>query len=312
MVVDMPPTPPSDRVCLTGLSKAYGPIQAVGHLDLEIRPGEVIALLGPNGAGKSTALDLLLGLQEPDRGTVSIFGRSPHEAIASGSVGAMLQVGQLIRDLDVRELVELVASLYPNPMTVDDVLARTGLSDIAGQRTQKLSGGQSQRVRFALALVSDPDLLVLDEPTVAMDVSARAAFWASIRALTDRPRTIVFATHYLEEADLYADRVVLLAHGRLVADGPTTEIKAMVGGRTIRGTLLGASTDASATSARLGQLPGVTGCGVQGDTVSITSVDSDATLRALLPAEPGLRDIEVRGAGLEQAFVELTTQEASL
>jgi ABC-2 type transport system ATP-binding protein len=297
----MPSTVTSTLIELSGLSKSYGPIQAVRDVDLQIGSGEVVALLGPNGAGKSTTVDLLLGLQQPDRGTVSVFGRSPADAIADGAIGAMLQAGGLIRDLSVRELVTMVGSLYPNPMSVDEVLASTGLADIADQRTHKLSGGQTQRVRFALALVPDPDLLVLDEPTVAMDVTTRHAFWSSLRAQRVQARTVIFATHYLEEADLYADRIVLMANGRVVADGPTTEVKAMVGGRTIRGTLPGASVDA------LRALPGVTSCEIHGDAVSLTSADSDTTLRALLAAHPALRDIEVQGVGLEAAFIELTT-----
>jgi len=180
-----------------------------------------VALLGPNGAGKSTTIDMLLGLLAPDAGTVSVFGRPPSEAVADGAVGAMLQTGALIRDLSVRELVSMMASLYPAPMDVDEVLELTGVSEISGQRTQKLSGGQSQRVRFAVALVSNPELLVLDEPTVAMDVEGRHGFWTTMREFAARGKTIVFATHYLEEADAYADRAVLMAHGAVVADGPT-------------------------------------------------------------------------------------------
>jgi ABC-2 type transport system ATP-binding protein len=297
----MPPTLTSTLIELSGLSKSYGPIQAVRDLDLTIAPGEVVALLGPNGAGKSTTIDMLLGLQQPDRGTVTVFGRSPADAIADGAIGAMLQAGGVIRDLSVRELVAMVRSLYPNPMTIDEVLGQTGLADIAAQRTHKLSGGQTQRLRFALALVPDPDLLVLDEPTVAMDVTTRHAFWAALRAQREHARTVIFATHYLEEADLYADRIILMAGGRVVADGPTTEVKAMVGGRTIRGTLPGASDD------ELRALPGVTASEIHGEAVSLTSADSDTTLRALLAAYPALRDIEVRGVGLEAAFIELTT-----
>ena len=170
---------------------------------------------------------------------MSLFGGTPADAIASGRVGAMLQTGGLLRDLTVRELVSMMAALYPRPLGVDEVLELTGLQDTAAQRTEKLSGGQAQRVRFACALVSNPDLLVLDEPTVAMDVEGRHAFWATMREFASRGTTIVFATHYLEEADAFADRAVLMAHGRVVADGPTTEIKARVGSRTIRATLPG-------------------------------------------------------------------------
>ena len=303
MLCAMPASPPltgTDLIELQGLSKSFGPVQAVKDLDLEIARGEVVALLGPNGAGKSTTLDMLLGLLAPDRGQVRVLGRSPHDAIAEGAIGAMLQVGGLVRELTVRELLAQVGSLYPSPMSVDEVLTRTGITDIADRRTHKLSGGQTQRVRFALALVPDPDLLVLDEPTVAMDVTARQQFWAAMRTLTGDSRTVIFATHYLEEADLYADRIVLMAGGRVVADGPTTEIKGLVGGRTIRGTL------ARASEAKLRALPGVTTVEVHGESITLTSSDSDATLRALLPAFPALRDIEVRGAGLEEAFLELT------
>jgi ABC-2 type transport system ATP-binding protein len=179
----------------------------------------------------------------------------------------------------------------------------TGLHDIADQRTQKLSGGQTQRVRFALALVSNPELLVLDEPTVAMDVEARHSFWTTMREFADRNRTVVFATHYLEEADAYADRAVLMANGHVVADGPTTEIKAMVGSRTIRATL------PHVDPAELSMLPGVSAAEGHGEAVTLRCSDSDAAIRALLARFPGTRDIEIRGAGLEEAFLQLTSGE---
>jgi ABC-2 type transport system ATP-binding protein len=285
---------------LVGVAKAFGPIRAVDGVDLAVGSGEIVALLGPNGAGKSTTLDLVLGLTSPDRGEVRLDGRSPTEAIAAGAVGAMLQSGGLIRDVSVRELLAMVGSLYPRPMPLDEVLSLTGVDAFAGQRTQKLSGGQAQRVRFAMALVSDPDLLVLDEPTVAMDVKARQAFWQSMRAVGERAKTVVFATHHLEEADLYADRIVLMAGGRVVADGPTTEIKAMVGGRTIEATLPGA------VLADLLGLPGVSAGEVRGEVVTLSCSSSDDALRALLSRYPDARDIEVHGAGLEEAFLRLT------
>jgi len=289
---------------LSGLVKSFagpdGPIRAVRGIDVSIATGETVALLGPNGAGKSTTIDMLLGLLAPDAGTVSVFGRPPSEAVADGAVGAMLQTGALIRDLSVRELVSMMASLYPAPMDVDEVLELTGVSEISGQRTQKLSGGQSQRVRFAVALVSNPELLVLDEPTVAMDVEGRHGFWTTMREFAARGKTIVFATHYLEEADAYADRAVLMAHGAVVADGPTNEIKAMVGSRTIRATLPGVDTDA------LAALPGVSSVERRGEAVVLVCSDSDAAVRALLDVHPEARDIEIEAAGLEQAFLMLT------
>ena len=285
---------------LKSLVKSFGEVRAVRGIDVSIERGETVALLGPNGAGKSTTIDMLLGLTRPDRGEVHVFGAPPAEAVSRGAVGAMLQTGALIRDLSVRELITMVASLYPAPLQVDDVIDRTGIGDIAHQRTQKLSGGQTQRVRFAIALVTNPDLLVLDEPTVAMDVESRHAFWATMREFASRGKTVIFATHYLEEADDFADRVVLMAAGSVVADGPPTEIKAMVGTRSIRATLADASTD------ELERLPGVTRAERRGESIVLACTDSDAAIRALLERFPAVRDIEISGAGLEEAFLELT------
>jgi ABC-2 type transport system ATP-binding protein len=286
---------------LSGVAKSYGSVEAVRGVDISVQPGETVALLGPNGAGKSTTIDMLLGLLPPDRGDVTVFGRAPGEAVASGEVGAMLQTGSLLRDLTVRELVTMLASLYPDPLPVDEAIDLVGLGDIASQRTQKLSGGQTQRVRFALALVTNPALLVLDEPTVAMDVESRHAFWTTMRELAGTGKTIFFATHYLEEADDYADRAILMARGEIVADGPTTEIKAMVGTRTIRATLPDAQLE------RLERLPGVAGAERRGEAVVLRCSDSDTAIRALLAAFPDARDLEITGAGLEEAFLELTT-----
>jgi ABC-2 type transport system ATP-binding protein len=298
-------TAPSDGgIRVHGLAKTFrgpqGPIHAVRGIDFSIAAGETVALLGPNGAGKSTTIDMLLGLAEPESGTVSVFGHSSRDAVEGGLVGAMLQTGELIRDLSVREIVAMMASLYPDPMDIDETLDLTGLTTTAGQRTQRLSGGQTQRVRFAIALVSNPDLLVLDEPTVALDVEGRREFWAIMREFAARGKTILFATHYLEEADANADRAILMAHGRIVADGPTTEIKARVGRRTIRATL------PNVDPARLAALPGVASVDRHGDAVILSCTDSDQTIRALLEHYPLARDIEITGGSLEDAFLELT------
>lgn len=289
---------------LRGVAKTFRTagtvVPAVRGIDVSIAAGETVALLGPNGAGKSTTIDMLLGLTAPDHGSVSLFGRGPGQAVSDGLIGAMLQVGALIRDVTPRELLEMMASLYPAALEVEHVLELVGITDIADRRTQKLSGGQAQRVRFALALVSDPALLILDEPTVGMDVEARRGFWVSVREFAARGRTVIFATHYLEEADAYADRVVLMAHGRVVADGATSEIRARVGSRTIRATL------PDADLAALSSLPGVTNADRRGESVVLICADSDAAIRALLNAYPAARDIEIAGAGLEEAFVELT------
>jgi ABC-2 type transport system ATP-binding protein len=299
-----------DRIALQRLVKTFrspdGPVRAVQGVDVSIARGETLALLGPNGAGKSTTLDMLLGLSRPDEGSVTIFAKSPRQAVDAGAVGAMLQTGSLIRDLSVRELVAMMASLYPEPLLVDDVLELAGVERLARARTQGLSGGEAQKVRLALALVSDPELLVLDEPTAGLDVEGRRSFWAAMRAFAAHGTTVVFATHYLEEADAYADRVVLMAHGQVVADGPTGEIKARVGSRTIRATL------PSADPLELGLLPGVIRAEQHGITAILTCSDSDEAIRALLDAYGDeLRDIEIVGAGLEQAFVELTSDDAS-
>jgi ABC-2 type transport system ATP-binding protein len=301
-------SPTAPAIALQGLVKSFpgpdGPVRAVRAVDLSIERGETVALLGPNGAGKSTTLDMLLGLTEPDDGAVSLFGAQPREAIAGGEIGAMLQTGALIGDISVRELVSMMASLYPRPLEVEDVLGLTGILGLADTRTQTLSGGQTQRVRLALALVSDPELLVLDEPTVGLDVEARRGFWATMRAFAARGKTVVFATHYLDEADAYADRVVLMAHGQVVADGPTTEIKAMVGIHSIRATLPGVGAHV------LAALPGVTRAERHGETVILTCSDSDAAVRALLERYDDAHDIEITGAGLEQAFVALTSDQS--
>jgi len=306
-VASAPRAEEAGGIALAGLVKSFdgpqGRIRAVAGVDVRIAPGETVALLGPNGAGKSTTIDMLLGLLAPDQGTVSVFGRTPAEAVDAGAVGAMLQTGELIRDLTVRELITMMASLYPHPMPVEETLELTGAAAFADQRTQKLSGGQTQRVRFAVALVSDPELLVLDEPTAAMDVEGRHAFWTTMREFAAGGRTVLFATHYLEEADDYADRAVLMSRGAIVADGPTNEIKAMVGSRSIRATLPAAALDG------LRGLPGVSAVERRGEAVMLTCADSDAAIRALLAAHPEARDIEIEAAGLEQAFLALTGDE---
>jgi ABC-2 type transport system ATP-binding protein len=286
------------------VTKTYGSVRAVDGLSLRLYPGETVALLGPNGAGKSTTLDLLLGLKQPDSGSVALFGTSPREAIVSGRVGAMLQSGGLTDGVTIAELVKLACALHPRPYPVADVLARAGLTRIAGRKADKLSGGQAQRVRFALATAGDSDLIVLDEPTTGMDVSARQAFWATMREQADQGRTVLFATHYLEEADAIADRVLVLHRGRLLADGTAAEIKARAGVRRISFDLAG-GIDESA----LGALPSVTRIDVSGRTVRIQSADADATVHALYGLGLYPRNLEVAGLGLEQAFVAITAAE---
>src|SRR4051794_3481398 len=231
-------TPPTDfaAIALRDVHKSFGSVRAVDGIDLTVEPGEIVAFLGPNGAGKTTTIDMLLGLSRPTRGLVEIYGMEPHQAIARGLVAAVMQTGGLLKDLTVAETVRLTATLFSQTRPVAEVLQRAGISDIADRMVGKCSGGQQQRLRFAMALLPDPELLVLDEPTTGMDVEGRRDFWAAIRQDAGRGRTVLFATHYLEEADAYADRIVLVRHGRIVADGTASEIKAMAAGRTVRAT----------------------------------------------------------------------------
>ena len=285
---------------LTGIEKHFGHVHAVRGLDLTVAPGEVVAFLGPNGAGKSTTIDILLGLTRPDAGAAALFGGDPEVAIRAGRVGAMLQSGAPLPELTVRELVGLFAGLHRHPLPISEVMSRAGIADIAGTRTTRLSGGQAQRVRYALALVPDPDLMVLDEPTVAMDVEVRRAFWASMREFTDAGRTVLFATHYLEEADNFADRVVVMAAGKIVADGTGAQIKATVTGRTISAVL------PEVAPTVLTALPGVTRIEPQGSRMLLHCTDSDRALRELLTVAPQAHDIEITAGNLEDAFLELT------
>ncbi len=282
------------------VSKAYGTIRAVDGLSLELRPGETVALLGPNGAGKSTSLDMLLALRKPTGGRIRMFGSDPYHAVKSGRVGAMLQSGGLMPEVTVRELVTLVTGFHPRPLPVDQTLRRAGITDIAGRRVERLSGGQAQRLRFALAMVGETDLLVLDEPTAAMDAETRQAFWASMNAEVAGGQTLLFATHYLEEADSAADRILVLNKGRLLADGTPAQIKAGAGARRISFRI-----DAI-DEAALRRLPGLVSLEVRHDVVHLRSADSDRTLYALLDAGYRPREIEVTSLGLEQAFLAIT------
>ncbi|MGK5742161.1 ABC transporter ATP-binding protein [Micromonospora sp. URMC 103] len=287
---------------LTGLTKTFGAVTAVDGLSLRVEPGEVVAFLGPNGAGKTTTIDMLLGLARPDAGSARILGGAPADAIARGRVAAVLQTGGLLKDLTVGETVRLTAALYRHSRSADDVLERAGIADIADRMVGRCSGGQQQRLRFALALLPDPDLMVLDEPTTGMDVEGRREFWQALRRDAGAGRTVIFATHYLDEADAYADRIVLVRQGRIVADGTTAEIKNLAAGRLVRATLPGAD------QAALAALPGVDAVEVRGDTVLVTTADSDRVARHLLTRTEA-RDVEITSRNLEDAFLALTTDQ---
>ncbi len=290
-------------VSFENVSKQYGRLRAVDGLTLDLRAGETTALLGPNGAGKSTSLDMLLALRKPTSGKIQMFGSDPYHAVKSGRVGAMLQSGGLMPEVTVRELVTLVTGLHPKPEPIEVTLKRAGIAQFADQRVDRLSGGQTQRVRFALAICGQSELIVLDEPTTAMDVETRRLFWSSMKAEVAEGRTLLFATHYLEEADQAADRILVINRGRLLADGTPAEIKARAGARRLSFRL-----DRVDEPFLLG-LPGLVNLEIRHDVVQIQSSDSDATLYAVLDAGYRPQDIEVTSLGLEQAFLAITAED---
>ncbi|MDR6861656.1 ABC transporter ATP-binding protein [Phycicoccus sp. 3266] len=298
------PTTGVPAVRLAGLAKSFGSVRAVRGIDLTVRPGEIVAFLGPNGAGKTTTIDMMLGLSRPDGGTAEVYGMDPQAAVRHGLVSAVMQTGGLLKDLTVAETLRLTASLFSDTRPVEEVLARAGITEIADRRVVKCSGGQQQRLRFAMALLPDPELLVLDEPTTGMDVTGRRDFWAAIREDAEQGRTVIFATHYLEEADAYADRIVLVSQGQVVADGTAAEVKSLVSGRTVRATL------PEADVAVLQAIPGVETVEVRGDSVLVASTDSDAVARHLL-THTAARDLEITSRGLEDAFISLTAEPAA-
>ncbi len=293
---------PPLAVSLRGLHKNFGAVQAVKGIDLDIASGEIVAFLGPNGAGKTTTIDMILGLSQPSAGDVSVYGMHPRQAIARGLISAVMQTGGLLKDLTVAETAIYTASLFTHTRPVAEVLERAGIAAIADRRVGKCSGGEQQRLRFAMALLPDPELLVLDEPTTGMDVEGRRSFWGAIRQDAAEGRTVLFATHYLEEADAYADRIILVRRGEIVADGTASEIKAMAAGRTVRATLPGAD------EAQLLRIPGADTVEVRGDTVLVHATDSDPVARYLLTSTPA-RDLEITARGIEDAFIALTSDD---
>jgi ABC-2 type transport system ATP-binding protein len=294
---------PASIATFDGITRRYGQVTAVDHLSLGIQRGQTVALLGPNGAGKTTTVELLLGLINPDAGVVRLFGGPPADAVAAGRVGAMLQDAGLPQGARVAELVDLVRRLYPEPLSLQDTLRLADLEDVANRRVERLSGGQRQRVRLALAVAGNPELLILDEPTAALDVDARRTFWHRVRGYVSAGRTVLFATHRLEEADAVADRVVVIAGGRLLTDGTPQQVKAKAGGRST-------VSVAAAGLPRylLENLPGVQTVQADRGRLTLHTTDPDATVRALLQRVPQVGGLEVSHAGMEEAFLHLTHQ----
>lgn len=291
---------------LTDLHKSFttrgGKVHAVDGLDLRVETGEIVAFLGPNGAGKTTTLDMILGFTSPTSGKCHVYGGSPQDAVKQGRVSAVLQSGALLDDLSVKETVSMIASQHSHHMPVDQALARAGAASFASRKVSKCSGGEQQRLRFAVALLSEPDLLVLDEPTAGMDVNARRDFWAAMHAEAERGRTILFATHYLEEAEQFADRIVVIANGRLLADGTTEEIRALGGLRTVS---VRWNDDDGAPSGVVDSLAGVENWRQEHQRVVFTGADTDAIARYLLN-HTHCHDLLITQVPLEEAFVGLT------
>jgi ABC-2 type transport system ATP-binding protein len=279
--------------------KRYGAVTALAGIDFAVRPGEVVALLGPNGAGKTTAVQLLLGLVRASAGEARLFGADPRGSAARVRTGAMLQVSKVPETLKVREHVDLISSYYPRPLPRGEVMAAAGIEGIEGRLFGKLSGGQRQRVLFALALCGDPDLLFLDEPTVGLDVEARRAFWTVIGEKARQGRSVLLTTHYLEEADALADRIVMIGCGQVVAEGTPAEIKARVVGRKVR-----CRTDLPL--AEVAALPGVRDARREGEMTELFAGEAERAVFELLRRDPRLSALEVRGADLEEAFLTLT------
>lgn len=284
---------------LRSVSKRYGAILAVNQLDLEIRRGEMLALLGPNGAGKTTSVHLLLGLAWPTTGHVDLFGLAPREVAARRRIGAMLQGAQLGSHARVRELIALQSGYYLNPLPLAATLRVAGLNGLEDRTVTKLSGGQKQRLMFALAICGNSELLFLDEPTVGLDVEARRGLWTAIRELKAAGRSIVLTTHYLEEADALADRIVVINRGRVIAEGTPADIKRTVAQRHIR-------CVTRLNTAQLERLPGVSRVRQDGAQLDIVADRPEGVLREMLKLDPELHDLEVSGAKLEEAFLALT------
>ena len=285
--------------CLQSVSKSFGEVRALRNVDLAIHAGELVALLGPNGAGKTTAVKLFLGLARPNAGAVTVFGGNPIHPSVRMRIGAMLQVAKVPETLRVREHIDLFSSYYPKAFPLAETLRIAGLEDIQDRKFGELSGGQKQRVMFALALCGDPDLIFLDEPTVGLDVEARRLLWAQIRKLVARGKTVLLTTHYLEEADALADRVVVIDHGAIVAEGTSAEIKARTVGRKIR-------CVSRLVAEVVRSLPGVLEVREDRGALEIRTAQAEMVLRELLRRDMELADLEVTSPGLEEAFLSLT------
>ncbi len=284
---------------LRAVTKSYGKVKALDNVDLKIQTGETIALLGPNGAGKTTAINLLLGLLRPDRGQALMFGASPDSTANRVRTGTLMQVSGIPETLTVQEHLEGFAAYYPQPLRIRDLLEATGLTGLEKRMYSKLSGGQRQRLHLALALIGDPEVLFLDEPTTGLDVETRRAMWQLVRELSSSGRTVLLTTHYLEEADELADRIVMLRRGTIVADGTPAQIKASTAGRRVSART---STDVDSAS----ELHGVLQARREGGRLELLVTDAEEVTRALLFRDAELSDLQVTAVSLDEAFISLT------
>ncbi|TAP28411.1 MULTISPECIES: ABC transporter ATP-binding protein [Micrococcaceae] len=295
----------ANAISLSAVEKTFtsgkSTVQAVRGINLQIEQGQIVALLGPNGAGKTTTIDMMLGLISPSSGSIRVLGNSPHQAISSGNVSAVLQTGGLLRDLTVRETIKVIAAMQECTERIDSVMERTSLNKIAKRKVGKCSGGEQQRIKFALALLPDPDVLILDEPTAGMDVMARREFWQTMQSEATAGRTIIFATHYLEEAQNFAQRTVLMSQGQIVADGATEELRHLISGRVVSASF---TTESQADQARNFD-DSVFITERQGLRYTFQCANSDQFTLALLQ-HFGARDIEISSPSLEDAFIQLT------
>jgi ABC-type multidrug transport system ATPase subunit len=297
------PAPIGSVAGLHGASRRYGATVALDGVDLTLKPGELLALLGPNGAGKSTAIALLLGLTEPDAGAATLLGGSPLQIRCRRGIGVMMQDVILTYGLRVHELIAQTCSYYPNPLGVAETMALTQTEGLAQRVYEKLSGGQKRQVQFALAVCGRPAVLFLDEPTVGLDIAARENLWATVRRLRAQGTSILLTTHYLEEAEALADRVIVLAGGRVVAAGTVESMRSLVARRQIR-------CDSQLDCAELLQWPGVVSVQRTDQRLTIIATDAEAVLRRLLHADQRVANVEVQRPGLAEAFVELTREAA--
>jgi ABC-2 type transport system ATP-binding protein len=286
---------------LSGVTKRYGAITALDNLSLALYPGEVVALLGPNGAGKSTAVRMMLGLIAPSEGAARIFGLDPRSPASRVRIGAMLQVARIPETLKVREHLDLFRSYYPHPLAVAEIVRIAQLEGIEGRLFSALSGGQKQRVLFGLALCGDPDLIFLDEPTVGMDIEARRGLWQQIRTLAERGKTVLLTTHYLEEADALAHRIIVIDKGRIVSEGTPAQVKSGIAGRKIR-------CRTQLTAEFLRSLPGVLAVEAERGSVVVTAVEAEQVVREMLIRDLALSELEIASPALEDAFLALTSQ----